>query len=309
MDPLTLTVSTTACRGVDTSRRQAKTGWPAFGSSPVAAVLLPNETNLPSDVAISSQRVHGRDQLRVAHGVPGGPRRDRQHALAAALTITNGLAILILGPLSRGISRATAWAPVMLLYNYGFVSQTRFILRPRGRPSLRPAWLSRSSPTAAGRAGARHLPLHRGRRRNARRPSAPGAGASEAPSGALITARRPTRAREGPVEPAPVNILPASISARLRHRRTAGLANKYPSVSVLFADLVGVHAALGAALAGRGESGTSSAASSRDFDALVAEHGYRRRSRRSAMPTWPRGGLARAAGPITPRASSIWAWQ
>jgi class 3 adenylate cyclase len=238
----------------------------------VAAVLLPRVTDLPDAVAIWPSLVMAGLSTVVLLASGGAPTLDRQHAMVSALTGANGLVILALA-VAAGLLPGYGVSAIMLLFAYGFVSRTRFVFA-----ALRTAVIALGFVVAAL--------VYRG----------PGDLALDAflfsatVVGTLLALRLLERARrqvffqelvireqsaelereKDKSDRLLLNVLPASVSARLREGEER-IADEYPSVSVLFADLVGF-----TPLAARlpptqvldllGHLFT-------DFDALVAERG------------------------------------
>jgi class 3 adenylate cyclase len=197
---------------------------------------------------------------------------DRQHALVAGLTSANGLVVLILAA-AAGLLPGYGVAALMLLYSYGFVSRTRFIFAA-----------ARTAIVTAGFVVA--IVLYR----------EPGdlvldiflytAGVV----GMLLALRLLEQARrrvffqelvirgqaaelereKDQSDRLLLNILPASVSARLR-RGEQPIADEYPAVSVLFADIVGFTPL--AAQLSPAEVIDLLGGLFTDFDALVAERG------------------------------------
>jgi class 3 adenylate cyclase len=238
----------------------------------VAAVLLPNETNLPTDVAIWSS-------LFMAALSSGGllasgwaTTLDRQHALVAGITSANGLVVLILAS-AAGLLPGYGVATLLLLYSYGFVSRTRFIFAA-ARTAVVTAGFAVAifayvQPRAllldvflytAGVVGmllALRL-LEQARRRVFFQEL-------------LIRGQAAELEREkDQSDRLLLNILPASVSARLREGEQR-IADEYPAVSVLFADIVGFTPL--AAQLSPAEMIDLLGGLFTEFDALVAERG------------------------------------
>lgn len=165
---------------------------------------------------------------------------DRQHAIASVLTSANGLVLLWLASVG-GALPGYGVSAIILLFAYGFVSRTRFVFA-----------VLRSVVVTAGFLLA--AMLYRG-------PESllvDGFILVAAVLGTLLALRNLEQSRRrvffqdlviaeqsGALEREKeksdrllLNVLPASISARLREGEVA-IADEYPSVSVLFADIVG----------------------------------------------------------------------
>ena len=98
------------------------------------------------------------------------------------------------------------------------------------------------------------------------------------------------------------NILPDEIASRLKASTTM-IADSFESASVLFADVVDF-TPMSAGMS-PGELVTLLDRVFTTFDGLVEELGFRRRSRRLAMPTWSRPACLKR-GKTTPRRSPSW---
>jgi class 3 adenylate cyclase len=238
----------------------------------VAAVLLPIETELPVALAVGPSLAMATASAVILLVSDWATTLDRQHALASVLTAANGLVILALAS-AADLLPGYGVSAVMLLFAYGFVSRTRFIFA-----SLRSAVIAVGFLVAAA--------LYRG----------PGSLLldvfifSAALVGTLLALRLLEQARrrvffqeivigeqsaelqreKDKSDRLLLNVLPAPISARLREGEQT-IADEYPSVSVLFADLVGF-TPLAARLAPAGVIELLGRLFT-DFDALVAERG------------------------------------
>jgi class 3 adenylate cyclase len=238
----------------------------------VAAVLLPIETELPVALAVGPSLAMATASAVILLVSDWATTLDRQHALASVLTAANGLVILALASAAE-LLPGYGVSAVMLLFAYGFVSRTRFIFA-----SLRSAVIAVGFLVAAA--------LYRG----------PGSLLldvfifSAALVGTLLALRLLEQARrrvffqeivigeqsaelqreKDKSDRLLLNVLPAPISARLREGEQT-IADEYPSVSVLFADLVGF-TPLAARLAPAGVIELLGRLFT-DFDALVAERG------------------------------------
>lgn len=166
---------------------------------------------------------------------------NRQHLLASFLTSANGLVIILLATMG-GVLEGYAVAGIMLLFAFGFVSRTRFVYAA-----------ARTGVIAIGFAVA--VALY----------DDPGGSLLidsfifvAAGTGSLLALRLLERDRrrvwyqrlvideqtaaiereKAESERLLLNVLPASVSSRLKHGEYP-IADSFPSVSVLFADIVG----------------------------------------------------------------------
>ena len=218
----------------------------------VAAVLVPIGTTLPAETVLPIAGLMTLVSL-VAFVLSGWAKTlDRQHGLAAVLTAANAAVILVLASLS-GALPGYGVAAIMLLYLFGFVSRTRFVfaaarsaviaaafliavLRYDGPESLALDGLFFVTATA-GSLLALHLLEHARRRVFFQ--------------DLVIREQSEAIAREREKsDRLLLNVMPASISARLREGESE-VADEYPSVTVMFADIVGF-TPLAAGLRGRG---------------------------------------------------------
>ncbi len=205
----------------------------------LAAGLLPLATDLPPEVVVPATLAMAVASLVVALLGPWATTLDRQHGLAAFLTVGNGLVLLFLASVA-GILPGYGVATIALLWVWGSVLRARFVFG-----------VARTVPIAIGFAVAAALwagsslvvdwfifvaasigslaSLHvfeRTRRRLYHRDlvvneQAAALGREKAKSDRLL-----------------LNVMPASISERLREGAET-IADEYPAVSILFADIVG----------------------------------------------------------------------
>jgi class 3 adenylate cyclase len=208
--------------------------WPIFGW------LLPQTTGLSFQFAWSIALTMSVVSIACVMAASWAVTLDRQHGLLALLTSANGLVILVL-------AAATDFLPgygvsaIMLLFAYGFVSRTRFLYA-----SLRTAIIAAGFIYIVGTyAGPANLTIDvfffaamavgtlvalRLLERNRR----------HVYYQRLVIAQQ-TSEIEREKEKSDrllLNVLPASIMARLREGETT-IADDYPSVTVLFSDIVG----------------------------------------------------------------------
>jgi class 3 adenylate cyclase len=205
----------------------------------VAAWLIPIGTDVPSSLAVPvclTMAVLGLVALVLARWAE---TLDRQHAFASALTIGNGLVILALAS-AGGVLPGYGVSAIMLLFIWGFVSRTRFVFA-----ALRTAIIAIGFLVAAGNHTGPSLLID-------------GFIFTAAIIGSLLGARLLERTRRSIFHQDLViriqsedlerekeksdrlllNVMPASISDRLREG-AATIADEYPDVSILFADIVG----------------------------------------------------------------------
>jgi class 3 adenylate cyclase len=206
----------------------------------LAALVLPVATELSAVVAIWVPLAMAALSALTLLASRWAVTLDRQHLLISLLTGANGLVIMALA-LAAGLMRGYAVGAIMLLFTFGFLARTRFVFA-----SLRTAVIvagfvvivaTYPDPSdlildsfiliggAVGSLLALHL-LERARRRVFFQrlvidDQATSLAAEMAKSEGLL-----------------LNVLPASVSARLRDGEVT-IADTYGSVSVLFADIVG----------------------------------------------------------------------
>ena len=205
-----------------------------------AAFLVPIDTGISRDVATPIAMTMSAISALFFLGSSHAHTLDQQHAAATVLTAVNGLVILWLAS-AGGVLPGYGVSAVLLLFAYGFVSRTRFIYA-----ALRSVVIGIGFAVAAV--------------------NYPGPGSllidafilGAAIFGTLLALRLLEQSRrrvfvqdlviaDQSAELAQekeksdrllLNVLPASISARLREGEHT-IADKYPAVSVLFADIVG----------------------------------------------------------------------
>ena len=205
-----------------------------------AAFLVPIDMGISRDVATPIAMVMSAISALIFLGSAHAHTLDQQHAVATVLTAGNGLVILGLAS-AGGVLPGYGVSAVLLLFAYGFVSRTRFIFA-----ALRSVVIGIGFVVAAvnypgqgsllidafilgaaifGTLLALRL-LEQSRRRVFVQD--------------LVIAEQSTAlAREKEqADRLLLNVLPAPISARLREGEHT-IADKYPAVSVLFADIVG----------------------------------------------------------------------
>jgi class 3 adenylate cyclase len=205
----------------------------------IAAFLVPVGTDIPSDLATPVCLVMAAVSLAAYLASRWTDTLDRQHAVASVLTAGNGLVILALAS-AGGALPGYGVSAVMLLFAYGFVSRTRFIYA-----ALRSAIIAIGFIIAAAAWQGSSLLLD-------------GFVFVAAVVGTLLALRLIERARrrvfhqdlviaeqrealEVEMEKSDrllLNVLPAAVSARLKEGERT-IADEYPAVSILFADIVG----------------------------------------------------------------------
>jgi class 3 adenylate cyclase len=205
----------------------------------LAAGLLPLATDIPSEVIVPFTLGMAAVSLVVALLGRWATTLDRQHALAAILTAGNGLVLLVIAT-EAGILPGYGVAAITLLYVWGFVLRARFVFAAARTVAIGilfgVATALHSGPSlvvdgfilvaaSIGSLVALHV-FERTRRRLYHHDIV------IAEQSAAIEAERQKSDR------LLLNVMPASISARLREGATT-IADEYPSVSILFADIVG----------------------------------------------------------------------
>lgn len=206
----------------------------------MAAILLP----LGSDISFSlSATVGGAMAVVGAISLTASiwaTTMNRQHALASLLTSANGLVILVLAVAGDFVD-GYAVAAIMLLFLFGFVSRTRFVFAAlrtlvialglmvvvvtyEGQGSLVLDVFFYITAGLASLMGLRLLERNRRRVWHQRL-------VIEEQSAAIEVERSES-------ERLLLNVLPRTVSERLR-RGESPIADDYPDVSVIFADIVG----------------------------------------------------------------------
>jgi class 3 adenylate cyclase len=206
----------------------------------IAAVLVPIGTRLPAETVLPIAGLMTLVSL-VAFVLSGWANTlDRQHGLAAVLTAANAAVILALALLA-GAFPGYGVAAIMLLYLFAFVSRTRFVFAAARSVVIAAAFLvavlAYDGPESLALDGlffvtatvgsllALHLLEHARRRLFFQ--------------DLVIREQSEAIAREREKsDRLLLNVMPASISARLREGESE-VADEYPSVTVMFADIVG----------------------------------------------------------------------
>ncbi len=206
----------------------------------LAAGLLPLVTDLPADIIVPFTLGMAAVSLVVALLSRWATTLDRQHALAAAvLTVGNGIVVLVIVT-EAGILPGYGVAAITLLFVWGFVLRARFVFAAARTVAIGvmfgiaaalhtgPSLVVDVFILVAASIGSlvAHRILERTRRRLYHHDIV------IAEQSAAIEAERQKSDR------LLLNVMPASISARLRENATT-IADEYPSVSILFADIVG----------------------------------------------------------------------
>ena len=204
------------------------------------AFVLPVATTLPAAVAGPIAQGMALLGFVVAAFSAWATTINRQHALSSSLTTANSIVILIIGSIGD-VLPGYAVAAIMLLFIWGFVSRTRFVYAAMRTIIVAIAfaiaiYLYPATPILlvdvlffiAGAIGT--LLALRILERNRRQLFA---------QDLLIRQQSEELAIEaGKSEQLILNILPATIAARLRNGEST-IADDYPSVTVLFGDIVG----------------------------------------------------------------------
>lgn len=238
----------------------------------IAAVLLPLGTDIKPTVAVATGILMAVVGFICFVASGWATTMNRQHGLASLLTSANGLVILALGA-TTDFMRGYAVAAIMLLFLFGFVSRTRFVyagvrtavigcglvvavVAYTGTGSLLIDCFFFVIAALASLIGLRLI-------ERIRRGSFHQRLVIEEQANSLEIERAES-------ERLLLNVLPASVSRRLRAGEHM-IADDFPSVSVMFADLVGftplaAKLPAGVVIAMLGELFT-------EFDDLVAERG------------------------------------
>ena len=238
----------------------------------VAAVLIPMGTSLPATVTVPVGGSMALVGLACYSLSRWATTLNRQHVLASALTSANGLVILILATVGD-VVKGYAVGGLMLLFAYGFLARTRFV-HAAVRTVVISAGLAVTVAVydgpgsliidiflfvtaALGTLLALRL-LERDRRRVWHQ--------------RLVIAEQTAAIEEERAESERLllNILPASVSYRLKGGEFP-IADDFPSVSVVFADIVGFTSL--AATLSAGEVITMLTALYTCFDDLVTTRG------------------------------------
>ena len=206
----------------------------------LAAFVLPQATDLPPNIAISVPLVMAAISLAGAVGAFFALTLDPQHLILSLLTSANGLVIMLLAA-QAGVFPGYAVSAIMLLFAYGFVARTRFIYAVVRTAILGAGFfyfvLTYPGPAsllldafffvaaAAGTLLALRL-LERSRRRVFFQQRVIGEQA------------RALEIEKDKSDRLLLNVLPEPIMKRLREGETS-IADDYPSVTVIFADIVG----------------------------------------------------------------------
>jgi class 3 adenylate cyclase len=238
----------------------------------LATVLLPATTDLDSGFAIAIGLVMSAAGFAVAAISGWAYTLDRQHALATILTSANGIVILTLA-LAGGVLPGYGVAATTLLFVWGYIARTRFIYASVRSGVIAVAFLIAVElyvgpfnlamdvlfffAAAVGTLLALRI-LESTRRRLYFQE--------------LVIRDQSEQLQEESAksERLILNILPESIAARLRQGEES-IADEYPMVSVLFADIVGF-TPVAARLEPREVVGMLSSLFSA-FDELVADRG------------------------------------
>lgn len=206
----------------------------------IAAVVIPLATTITSPAAWGSAGAMAVASLACYRFGRRADTLDRQHFAIAWLTVGNGLVIIALAVAAR-VFEGYAVASIMLLYAFGFVTGTRFIYALMrtvliGAGFAFAAITYRAETTlildvfllVAVSIGS-VLALRRFERERRR-----------VHYQRLVISEQAAELQEEKEETERLilNILPASVSVRLR-KGESPIADAYPSVSVLFADLQG----------------------------------------------------------------------
>lgn len=206
----------------------------------IGAVIIPLATTVPAVVAWTSAGAMSVASLACYWFGRTAETLDRQHFAIAWLTVGNGLVIVALAA-AANFFRGYAVASVMLLYAFGFIAGTRFVFALMRTVLIAVGYMAVVITYDGGGSLALDVFLFAAasvgsvlalRRSESER--------RRVHFQRLVISEQSTELREEKEETERLllNILPASISVRLR-RGESPIADSYPSVSVLFADLQG----------------------------------------------------------------------
>lgn len=206
----------------------------------IGAVIIPLATTVPAVVAWTSAGAMSVASLACYWFGRTAETLDRQHFAIAWLTVGNGLVIVALAA-AADFFRGYAVASVMLLYAFGFIAGTRFVFALMRTVLIAVGYMAVVITYDGGGSLALDVFLFAAasvgsvlalRRSESER--------RRVHFQRLVISEQSTELREEKEETERLllNILPASISVRLR-RGESPIADSYPSVSVLFADLQG----------------------------------------------------------------------
>ncbi|GEM_PF-2390138 len=206
----------------------------------MAPFVFTSGTEVPSTVAFTIAGVMALAGAGCLAASGWATTMNRQHALASMLTSANGLVILLLAD-AAGVIEGYAVAAIILLFVYGFVSRTRFVYGV-ARTVVIAVGLGVAVATYDGEgsllldsflfaaAGVGSLVGLRLIERSRR---------SEWHQRLVISEQSVAlSAEKAESERLLLNVLPASISKRLKAGENP-IADTYPEVSVVFADIVG----------------------------------------------------------------------
>lgn len=206
----------------------------------LAAVLIPAGTDISAEVAWRVGGVMATVGAAALAVSPWAKTMNRQHGLASFLTSANGLVILLLA-VEGDVVAGFAVSGIMLLYMFGFVSRTRFVFALIRTVVIAVGfgvvWATFDEPerlimdafflaaaSVGSLVGLRLLERNRRRVWHQRL-------VIEEQSAAIELERSES-------ERLLLNVLPAAVSKRLREGENP-IADDFPSVTVLFADIVG----------------------------------------------------------------------
>jgi class 3 adenylate cyclase len=238
----------------------------------LAAVLVPMGTDIEPAASLVVGGVMALVGLACFTISPWATTMNRQHALASVLTSANGLVILLLGAAGDSL-HGFAVSGIMLLYMFGFVSRTRFVYALARTLVIALGfvviWVTYDSAVSlvldafflvaaslGSLIGLRLLERNRRRVWHQRL--------------VIEEQRAAIEVERAESERLLLNVLPEAVSKRLRQGENP-IADDFPSVSVLFADIVGF-TAMAASLAAD-EVITMLNGLFTMFDDLVAERG------------------------------------
>ncbi len=206
----------------------------------IAAFVLPRGTDISSERAVTVGLTMAAVGTACFIAARWASTMNRQHGLATFLTSANGLVILALGA-SSAFLHGYAIAAILLLFLFGFVSRTRFV-HAAVRTVVIGLGLAAAVATYAGDgsllvdcffyvvAGIASLVGLRLIERNRRR--------SWHQRLVIEEQAQHLEDERAESERLLLNVLPESVTYRLRNGETQ-IADDFPSVSVMFADIIG----------------------------------------------------------------------
>ncbi len=206
----------------------------------LAAVVLPIGSDIPRSLAVAAGGLMALVGAICLAASEWAKTMNRQHGLASFLTSANGLVILLLFDAADQLD-GYAVSAIMLLFIFGFVSRTRFVFASvrtgviavglavavalyDGQGSLLVDSFVYAAAAAGSLIGLRMIERNRRREFHQRL--------------VIVEQTAALVVEKAESERLLLNVLPASVSKRLRSGETP-IADSFPAVSVLVADIVG----------------------------------------------------------------------